>query len=83
MQISLQPDVEQELKERLAAGIDLNEFIRQALCNNVNCIPRREKGVGLSGRSWREIFPDLPPVSGGFMANRQDLPTQERTFFDK
>ena len=83
MQISLHPDVEQELKERLATGIDLNELIRQALRNDINCASKREKGVGLSGRSWREIFADLPPVSGDFMAKRQNLPTQERTFFDQ
>ena len=83
MQISLHPDVEQELKAQLAAGIDLNEFIRQALRNNLNFAPKREKGVGLSGRPWREIFADLPTVSDDFMASRKDLPTQERTFFDK
>lgn len=83
MQISLQPDVEQELKAKLATGIDLNEFIRQALRNNLNSAPKQERGVGLSGRPWREIFADLPPVSDDFMASRKDLPPQERTFFDK
>ena len=43
MQISLQPDVEQELKAQLATGIDLNEFIRQALRNNLNSVRERTK----------------------------------------